>query len=156
MHFIFAGDYSIRCTSTKREVGWHIRSIRRFQGLFTSFRWFNLLVSQVHISISKFIVSFIFSGAEYSLSRHNCNNFSEELAQFLCGVSIPKYILELPDILLSTPLGQTLRPLIEQLEGSAQHLPINQPVASTRPDSPEFVELNSEIEKVRSETSERK
>lgn len=83
--------------------------------------------------------------------RHNCNHFSEEVAQFLCGVSIPKYILDLPDVLLSTPLGQTLRPLIEQLENSAQNLPINQPIPGRREESPDFVQLNSEIEKIRSE-----
>lgn len=53
-----------------------------------------------------------FRGSNYSLLKHNCNTFSEDLCQFLCGASIPKYILDLPSEFLSTPLGQTLGPLI--------------------------------------------
>lgn len=51
-------------------------------------------------------------GSCYSLLKHNCNTFSEDLCQFLCGASIPKYILDLPQEFLSTPLGQSLGPLI--------------------------------------------
>lgn len=105
-------------------------------------------IYKIVTNIQKFSQNF--SGTEYSLVRHNCNHFSEEVSQFLCGVSIPKYILDLPDVLLSTPLGQTLLPLIEQLESSAQNFPINQQLGR-REDSPDFVQLNSEIERARSD-----
>lgn len=53
-----------------------------------------------------------YRGTCYSLLKHNCNTFTEDLCQFLCGSSIPKYILDLPQEFLSTPIGQSLRPLI--------------------------------------------
>ncbi len=44
----------------------------------------------------------------YSLMRHNCNNFSEEVSQFLLGTGIPEYILRLPEEVLSSPMGVML------------------------------------------------
>jgi hypothetical protein len=38
----------------------------------------------------------------YDLLQHNCNTFSNEIAQFLCGNSIPQHILDLPTEVLST------------------------------------------------------
>ncbi|RXG73992.1 Desumoylating isopeptidase 1, partial [Armadillidium vulgare] len=38
----------------------------------------------------------------YDLLKHNCNNFSEEVSEFLCGRGIPKTILTLPDEVLNT------------------------------------------------------
>ncbi|KAK4026724.1 uncharacterized protein LOC116927301 isoform X2 [Daphnia magna] len=55
----------------------------------------------------------------YHLLRHNCNNFSNELAQFLCGNSIPQHILDLPTEVLSTPFGQSLQPLLNSLSASS-------------------------------------
>ncbi|XP_017339233.1 desumoylating isopeptidase 1b [Ictalurus punctatus] len=51
----------------------------------------------------------------YRLFEHNCNTFSSEMAQFLTGRKIPSYITDLPSDVLSTPFGQTLRPLIESV-----------------------------------------
>lgn len=45
----------------------------------------------------------------YDLFKHNCNNFTQEVAVFLTGKSIPQEILELPDEILNTPLGGTLQ-----------------------------------------------
>jgi len=44
----------------------------------------------------------------YSLMCHNCNNFSEELSQFLLGTGIPEYILRLPADVMSSPMGPML------------------------------------------------
>ncbi|KAJ0843254.1 putative PPPDE peptidase domain, PPPDE putative peptidase domain superfamily [Helianthus annuus] len=41
----------------------------------------------------------------YSLMTHNCNNFSNEVTQFLVGTSIPDYILNLPNEVMSSPMG---------------------------------------------------
>lgn len=41
----------------------------------------------------------------YSLLTHNCNNFSNEVAQFLVGATIPDYILNLPNEVMNSPGG---------------------------------------------------
>ncbi|KAL4647837.1 desumoylating isopeptidase 1 [Arapaima gigas] len=51
----------------------------------------------------------------YRLFEHNCNTFSNEVAQFLTGRKIPSYITDLPSEVLSTPFGQTLRPLLDSI-----------------------------------------
>ncbi|KAH7970796.1 hypothetical protein HPB49_015633 [Dermacentor silvarum] len=56
-----------------------------------------------------------YKGSTYNLFRHNCNNFSQDVALFLTGKSIPAEILELPDEFLRTPLGSTLVPFFERL-----------------------------------------
>lgn len=52
----------------------------------------------------------------YSLLTHNCNNFSNEVAQFLVGTSIPNYILQLPNEVMSSPMGALILPMIQNLE----------------------------------------
>ncbi|QMW33314.1 hypothetical protein G4B84_008745 [Aspergillus flavus NRRL3357] len=49
----------------------------------------------------------------YDLFLHNCNNFTQDLAMFLLGKSIPDYIRNLPQTFLSTPFGQMIKPQIE-------------------------------------------
>ena len=39
-----------------------------------------------------------FTGETYNLFTHNCNNFSNELAQFLLGDGIPSRIVDLPQV----------------------------------------------------------
>lgn len=84
--------------------------------------------------------------------RHNCNTFSEELCQFLCGTSIPKFILDLPYDLLSTPIGQTLAPLIESLNTPANGTFSFEPQITPREGSPGFDQLNLEIEQARQQS----
>ncbi|EPS70720.1 hypothetical protein M569_04043 [Genlisea aurea] len=57
-----------------------------------------------------------FTAESYSLLTNNCNNFSNEVAQFLVGVSIPEYILDLPKEVMSSPMGAALLPMMQQLE----------------------------------------
>lgn len=57
-----------------------------------------------------------FTPETYSLLKHNCNNFSNELALFLTGNSIPDYILNLPEHAFDSPMGQMLKPMIENFE----------------------------------------
>ena len=38
-----------------------------------------------------------FRPEHYKLLTHNCNTFSNEFAQLLCGVGIPEHITGLPD-----------------------------------------------------------
>lgn len=46
-----------------------------------------------------------YTAETYSLLTHNCNNFSNEVAQFLVGATIPEYILNLPNEVMSSPMG---------------------------------------------------
>uniref|UniRef100_A0A1B6KCC6 PPPDE domain-containing protein n=1 Tax=Graphocephala atropunctata TaxID=36148 RepID=A0A1B6KCC6_9HEMI len=84
-----------------------------------------------------------FNGSEYNLLKHNCNTFSNEVSNFLVGVSIPSDILELPDIIQTTPIGATITRFLEQLTEGISTLRRN------RPESPEFEQLNSAIEEAR-------
>ncbi|XP_062331016.1 desumoylating isopeptidase 1b [Osmerus eperlanus] len=52
---------------------------------------------------------------KYHLLEHNCNTFTNEVAQFLTGSQIPAHITNLPSEILSTPFGQVLRPLLESI-----------------------------------------
>lgn len=56
-----------------------------------------------------------YRGDKYNLFEHNCNSFSNEVAQFLTGQKIPSYITDLPSEVLSTPFGQALRPLLDSV-----------------------------------------
>ncbi|XP_070296843.1 desumoylating isopeptidase 1-like [Salvelinus sp. IW2-2015] len=51
----------------------------------------------------------------YRLFEHNCNTFTNEVAQFLTGRKIPSYITDLPSEVLSTPFGQILRPILDSI-----------------------------------------
>jgi len=52
----------------------------------------------------------------YNLLKHNCNNFTDEAAQFLVGSGIPHYILTQADTAFNNPLGAMLLPVLQQLE----------------------------------------
>ncbi|NXV29811.1 DESI1 isopeptidase, partial [Rissa tridactyla] len=58
----------------------------------------------------------MFRGESYNLFEHNCNTFSNEVAQFLTGRKIPSYITDLPAEVLATPFGQALRPLLDSIQ----------------------------------------
>ncbi|KAF5726594.1 desumoylating isopeptidase 1 [Tripterygium wilfordii] len=57
-----------------------------------------------------------YTAETYSLLNHNCNNFSNEVAQFLVGTTIPDYILQLPNEVMSSPMGALILPMIQNLE----------------------------------------
>ncbi|GMY33940.1 desumoylating isopeptidase 1-like isoform X1 [Fagus crenata] len=57
-----------------------------------------------------------YTAETYSLLTHNCNNFSNEVAQFLVGATIPDYILQLPNEVMSSPMGALILPMIQNLE----------------------------------------
>lgn len=57
-----------------------------------------------------------FTMRTYNLLKHNCNNFSDQVAEFLLGVGIPEHIVNLPDEVLSTPFGQQLMPMLSMMD----------------------------------------
>ncbi|XP_033100206.1 uncharacterized protein LOC117103706 [Anneissia japonica] len=60
----------------------------------------------------------MFCGEKYNLFEHNCNTFSNEVAQFLTGNEIPDYITGLPQEILTTPLGALIKPLIDSMSAN--------------------------------------
>lgn len=55
-----------------------------------------------------------FNEYSYDLLENNCNNFSEEAAVFLTGCSIPDYVRNLTRTVLNSPMGQMLKPFLDQ------------------------------------------
>ena len=49
-----------------------------------------------------------YTAESYNLLTHNCNNFSNEVSQFLVGKGIPDYILQLPSEAMNSPMGGLL------------------------------------------------
>ncbi|KAK9883270.1 hypothetical protein WA026_001453 [Henosepilachna vigintioctopunctata] len=88
-----------------------------------------------------------FAASTYNIFSHNCNTFSEEVAQFLVGKSIPKYILDLPQEFLSGNLSPTVLTLLTLFEKQAQVTSTSQ--STEREGSPDFDELNLLIEESR-------
>ncbi|KAK0670494.1 hypothetical protein QBC41DRAFT_364018 [Cercophora samala] len=56
----------------------------------------------------------IYTVQAYDLWKHNCNNFSNDLAMFLLGKGIPEHIVNLPQTVLDSPFGQMLMPMLNQ------------------------------------------
>ena len=59
-----------------------------------------------------------YSAHDYDLLHRNCNNFSHDAARF--GLRLPKgvpdWILQVPQRFLSSPMGQMVRPMLEQMQ----------------------------------------
>ena len=47
-----------------------------------------------------------FTMSTYDVFNHNCNNFTDEVAQLVLGEGIPKDIVDLPKEFLATPMGK--------------------------------------------------
>ncbi|RCH83412.1 hypothetical protein CU098_006071, partial [Rhizopus stolonifer] len=57
---------------------------------------------------------------KYHLLDFNCNTFSNDVCQFLCGQSIPNHITGLPAEFLNTPFGRSMLPMIENMFGQSR------------------------------------
>ncbi|EJK64077.1 hypothetical protein THAOC_15223 [Thalassiosira oceanica] len=66
-----------------------------------------------------------FSFTSYDFFRNNCNNFSEVASKNGLGLTsgVPSYILEMPEKVLSSPMGQLLRPMLDNMQ--VGHAPTN-------------------------------
>ena len=74
--------------------------------------------SKTQVELETFLqsINHRFTQATYSLLRHNCNNFANEVSNFLIGKGIPEHIVRLPQEFLSSPMGAALAPMIEGME----------------------------------------
>ncbi|KAL2826502.1 PUL domain-containing protein [Aspergillus cavernicola] len=91
-------------------------------------------------------LSSIYTPESYDLFLHNCNNFTQDLAMFLVGKSIPGHIRNLPQTFLSTPLGQILRPQIENaMRGVTQAPGPGLPAPSARPSAGPSVQPQTKV-----------
>ncbi|KAF8672754.1 hypothetical protein HU200_049451 [Digitaria exilis] len=68
-----------------------------------------------------------YTPATYNLLTHNCNNFSNEAAQFLAGTTVPSFILELPKEVMNSPVGALILPMIQGLDTSLRAGAVPQP-----------------------------
>ncbi|KAM0789136.1 hypothetical protein ACM66B_003189 [Microbotryomycetes sp. NB124-2] len=51
----------------------------------------------------------------YHLLDNNCNNFTNEVLEFLNDSRTPQHILDLPRTIMQTPFGQQMRPMIDNM-----------------------------------------
>ena len=56
------------------------------------------------------------NASTYDLFNHNCNNFTNEVANLVMGHGIPEDIVGLPQEFLATPLGQSLAPMLTGMQ----------------------------------------
>ncbi|KAG0486677.1 hypothetical protein HPP92_008772 [Vanilla planifolia] len=76
-------------------------------------------------------ISSRYTSETYRLLSHNCNNFSNEVAQFLVETSIPDYILQLPNEVMNSPMAPLILPMIQNLETTMR--------SGAVPQTPQFV-----------------
>ena len=76
-----------------------------------------------------------FSPARYNLMTHNCNNFAHEALLHGLGMSrgVPQWVLDVPAKVMSSPMGQMLMPMLEQMQMPAPFSEGNNTFASTVP-----------------------
>jgi hypothetical protein len=89
-----------------------------------------------------------YTAESYSLLTHNCNNFSNEAANFLVSQGIPDYILQLPNEVMSSPMGALILPMIQNLEttlksGAVPQAPQFVPPSVTRPSQSQPVHIGT-------------
>jgi len=103
-----------------------------------------------------------FKPGTWDLVNFNSNCFADEVSQFVCGSSLPKYILDLPQELLETPIGPEIRAEAEKVSAKTQGssgitfgLIGNRTVGTLAPrvreNSPEFDELQAQIDALRAD-----
>uniref|UniRef100_A0A8C9LH36 palmitoyl-protein hydrolase n=1 Tax=Piliocolobus tephrosceles TaxID=591936 RepID=A0A8C9LH36_9PRIM len=59
-----------------------------------------------------------FTAEKYNLISWNCNNFTNEICNFLLGKNIPQYILNTPYDVMSTPKGKLILDMMQSCQTS--------------------------------------
>ncbi|KXS17388.1 DUF862-domain-containing protein [Gonapodya prolifera JEL478] len=78
----------------------------------------------------------VYTADKYHLLDNNCNNFTNEVCQFLVGRTIPSHITGLPNEFLQTPLGKQLLPMIEGMFGRSRYNGEQAPASGIAPAPP--------------------
>ncbi|XP_026324945.1 uncharacterized protein LOC113233925 [Hyposmocoma kahamanoa] len=128
---------------TLEKGGTQLGQPHKIERLGTTFVPFQMFLDYIQA-----LATTTFTGAEYRLLEHNCNHFSDEVAQFLCGARVPKHILQQPEA-LPPPLRQALTALLDNLTPHADQAVYAAGVRHARQDSPDFHTLNDQIEEAR-------
>lgn len=61
-----------------------------------------------------------FTQATYNVISFNCNHFTNEISNFLLGENIPYDIYNQAQDLINTPIGQTIKPMLESMQSTLQ------------------------------------
>jgi Ca2+-binding EF-hand superfamily protein len=61
-----------------------------------------------------------YTADKYDVLTHNCNAFTEEFVEFLCGHPIPDTISRMPELVMKTPTARLLRPMLNRWLGGFQ------------------------------------
>merc|ERR1711899_357975 len=99
----------------------------------------------------------------FNLQDNNGINFADDVAQFVCSISIPKYLLHLPHIVFETPFGEDeVIPLLDRISERGQTIGegiqrsqnflqnyVPRAPGKTRELSPDLLELQAEIDAIR-------
>ncbi|XP_072931605.1 uncharacterized protein [Epargyreus clarus] len=109
---------------------------------------------QVFVDYIQGLATTTYTPSLYRLLEHNCNHFSEEVAQFLCGAHVPKHIVAQPERDLPPPLRRALAALLDTLVPDADQAVYADGVRHSRRASPDFLTLNSQIEEARVASAE--
>ncbi|XP_039644474.1 desumoylating isopeptidase 1b [Perca fluviatilis] len=112
--FFFVGEGINNCPPGGTPLGEPDSIVPAFSTLY-GLSVFSLNVCVCLHLFSLFFLIWVHRVDTYNLFEHNCNTFTNEVAQFLTGKTIPSYITDLPSEVLSTPFGQALRPLLDSI-----------------------------------------
>lgn len=63
-----------------------------------------------------------YTAEKYNLINHNCNHFTNSLSECLLGKGIPSDILEQHKVLINSPFGKQLMPLLESINTSPENM----------------------------------
>lgn len=77
-----------------------------------------------------------FGPNDYNLLNNNCNHFTDAAVLYLLGRHTPEDLREMIPSLLSTPLGQMLRPMLEQVTSAGTTAASGHPSRSSPPPPP--------------------
>ncbi|CAH0397691.1 unnamed protein product [Chilo suppressalis] len=103
---------------------------------------------QVFVDYIQGLATTTYTAAAFRLLEHNCNHFSDEVAQFLCGARLPKRLAPHPAP-LTPPQCCAPSALLDALVPPQAQAVYASGVRHSRQESPEFRTLNCQIEEAR-------
>ncbi|CAH0579552.1 unnamed protein product [Chrysodeixis includens] len=137
-YFFGAGGIT-NCTPGSTQLG----APYRVERLGETFVPYQMFLEYIHA-----LGTTTYTPSSYNLLEHNCNHFSEEVAQFLCGAHIPKHIVAQPEELLPSA-HSALQGLLDSMLPRQQTVYTNGGLRHNRQDSPDYLTLNTQIEEAR-------